>query len=102
MNWSVAAQPRRWLLCALALAWEQQPLLNGCDRARKIMNLHNFSFSIDQDQIATLIWDMKDRSMNVITPEVMNELERVVAKVSDDPAIKGCVITSGKATFSGG
>jgi 3-hydroxyacyl-CoA dehydrogenase/enoyl-CoA hydratase/3-hydroxybutyryl-CoA epimerase len=66
------------------------------------MNLHNFSFSIDQDQIATLIWDMKDRSMNVITPEVMNELERVVAKVSDDPAIKGCVITSGKATFSGG
>ncbi len=66
------------------------------------MNLTNFRFETDADGIATLTWDMPGRSMNVITPEVMAELDQVIDKVAGDEAIKGCVVTSGKDSFSGG
>jgi 3-hydroxyacyl-CoA dehydrogenase/enoyl-CoA hydratase/3-hydroxybutyryl-CoA epimerase len=66
------------------------------------MNLTNFRFETDADGIATLTWDMPERSMNVITPQVMEELDQVVDKVASDEAIKGCVIVSGKEAFSGG
>lgn len=66
------------------------------------MNLTNFRFETDADGIATLTWDMPERSMNVITPEVMAELDQVVDQVAADEAIKGCVIVSGKESFSGG
>ncbi len=66
------------------------------------MNLVNFRFETDADGIATLTWDMPERSMNVITPQVMEELNHVVDKVASDEAIKGCVIVSGKDSFSGG
>jgi 3-hydroxyacyl-CoA dehydrogenase/enoyl-CoA hydratase/3-hydroxybutyryl-CoA epimerase len=66
------------------------------------MNLTNFRFETDADGIATLTWDMPDRSMNVITPEVMAELDQLVDKVASDEAVKGCVVTSGKESFSGG
>jgi 3-hydroxyacyl-CoA dehydrogenase/enoyl-CoA hydratase/3-hydroxybutyryl-CoA epimerase len=66
------------------------------------MNLVNFKFEIDTDGVALLTWDMPGRSMNVITLEVMDEIEQVVDRVGADPTIKGCVITSGKETFSGG
>jgi 3-hydroxyacyl-CoA dehydrogenase / enoyl-CoA hydratase / 3-hydroxybutyryl-CoA epimerase len=66
------------------------------------MNLNNFTFATDTDGIATLTWDMKDRSMNVITIEVMDELDKVIDHVAATDAIKGCVITSAKEAFSGG
>ena len=66
------------------------------------MNLTNFRFETDADGIAVATWDMPGRSMNVITPEVMEELNQIVDKVASDEAIKGCVITSGKESFSGG
>lgn len=66
------------------------------------MNLTNFRFETDADGIATLTWDMPERSMNVITPQVMEELNQVVDKVAGDEAIKGCVIVSGNEAFSGG
>ncbi|MEF3366990.1 3-hydroxyacyl-CoA dehydrogenase NAD-binding domain-containing protein [Methylocystis sp. 9N] len=66
------------------------------------MNLVNFRFETGADGVALAIWDMPERSMNVITPEVMDELEQIVDKVSSDAAIKGCVIASGKNAFSGG
>lgn len=66
------------------------------------MNLVNFRFETDADGIATLTWDMPERSMNVITPQVMEELNQVVDKVASDEAIKGCAIVSGKESFSGG
>jgi 3-hydroxyacyl-CoA dehydrogenase/enoyl-CoA hydratase/3-hydroxybutyryl-CoA epimerase len=62
----------------------------------------NFRFEIDGDGIALATWDMPGRSMNVITPEVMEDLSRIVETVAGDEAIKGCVITSGKEAFSGG
>jgi len=66
------------------------------------MNLTNFRFETDADGIATATWDMPGRSMNVITPELMAELDQVIDKVASDETIKGCVITSGKEAFSGG
>jgi 3-hydroxyacyl-CoA dehydrogenase / enoyl-CoA hydratase / 3-hydroxybutyryl-CoA epimerase len=66
------------------------------------MKLNNFTLDTDTDGIATLTWDMKDRSMNVITAEVMDELEKVIEHVATTEAIKGCVITSSKDSFSGG
>ncbi|KAB1071086.1 3-hydroxyacyl-CoA dehydrogenase [Methylobacterium planeticum] len=64
--------------------------------------LQNFRFETDPDGIALATWDMPGRSMNVITPEVMDELGRIIDAVAGDAAIKGCVITSGKDNFSGG
>src|SRR4051794_25141802 len=66
------------------------------------MNLSHFSFDVDADGIALAIWDMPGRSMNVITLEVMDELSEIVERVASDAAIKGCVIASGKESFSGG
>lgn len=66
------------------------------------MELTNFRFDVDADGIALATWDMPGRSMNVITPDVMAELSQIVETVASDEAIKGCVIASGKDSFSGG
>ena len=66
------------------------------------MKLSNFRFATDADGIALLTWDVADRSMNVITVDWMNELGSVIDHVVADAAIKGCVITSGKESFTGG
>ncbi|MFN3764749.1 MAG: 3-hydroxyacyl-CoA dehydrogenase NAD-binding domain-containing protein [Aliihoeflea sp.] len=62
----------------------------------------NFTVETDADGIALVTWDMPDRSMNVFTEEVMDELDKIIDQVAGDAAIKGAVITSGKDTFSGG
>jgi 3-hydroxyacyl-CoA dehydrogenase / enoyl-CoA hydratase / 3-hydroxybutyryl-CoA epimerase len=66
------------------------------------MKLTHFRFETDADGIALLTWDMAGRSMNVITREVMDDLQAVIDHVAGTEAIKGCVIASGKETFSGG
>ena len=62
----------------------------------------SFKLDVDSDGIALVTWDMSDRSMNVITMDVIAELGTVVDKVANDAAIKGVVITSGKQAFCGG
>ncbi|WP_046119918.1 FAD-dependent oxidoreductase [Ensifer aridi] len=66
------------------------------------MSYTNFKIETDADGIALVTWDMPDRSMNVITREVMEELNAIVDQTAADPAVKGVVITSGKSSFSGG
>jgi len=66
------------------------------------MTYKNFTVETDADGIALVTWDMPDRSMNVFTEEVMDELEKIVDAVAADAAVKGAVITSGKDSFSGG
>jgi 3-hydroxyacyl-CoA dehydrogenase / enoyl-CoA hydratase / 3-hydroxybutyryl-CoA epimerase len=66
------------------------------------MKLNAFKFDVDADGIATATWDMADRSMNVITVEVMDEMDKIIDHVASTESIKGCVITSGKDAFSGG
>ncbi|MCC2110527.1 MAG: enoyl-CoA hydratase/isomerase family protein, partial [Hyphomicrobiales bacterium] len=66
------------------------------------MTYKNFTFETDKDGIALITWDMPGRSMNVITMEVMDELEKIIEAVAGDDAVKGAVISSGKPAFSGG
>ncbi len=61
-----------------------------------------FHLDIDPDGVAHAIWDMPDRVMNIITFAVMDALDGLIDTVAADPAIKGCVISSGKDSFSGG
>jgi 3-hydroxyacyl-CoA dehydrogenase/enoyl-CoA hydratase/3-hydroxybutyryl-CoA epimerase len=62
----------------------------------------NFTVETDADGIALVTWNMPDRSMNVFTEEVMDEIDRIIDQVVADAAINGAVITSGKESFSGG
>ena len=62
----------------------------------------SFKLDVDSDGMALVTWDMGDRSMNVITMDVIAELGTIVDKVANDAAIKGVVITSGKPAFCGG
>ena len=64
--------------------------------------MSSFKVEVDADGIALVTWDMPERSMNVITMDVIAELGGIVDKVANDAAIKGAVITSGKSTFCGG
>jgi len=62
----------------------------------------NFRLDVDGDGIALITWDMADRSMNVITTGVIEELGALVDKITADTAIKGVAVTSGKDAFCGG
>jgi len=66
------------------------------------MTYTNFTVETDSDGIAVITWDMKDRSINVFTLAVMDELDAVMDALTADAAVKGVVFTSGKSTFSGG
>ena len=62
----------------------------------------NFKIETDADGIALVTWDMPEKSMNVFTAEVMEELNAIVDATAADAAVRGVVFTSGKSTFSGG
>ncbi|MET0747762.1 MAG: 3-hydroxyacyl-CoA dehydrogenase NAD-binding domain-containing protein, partial [Rhizobium sp.] len=62
----------------------------------------NFSAETDSDGISLVTWDMPGKSMNVFTAAVMDELDAIIDASVADTAIQGVVITSGKASFSGG
>ena len=67
------------------------------------MTYTNFTVETDADGIALVTWDMPDKSMNVFTEEVMDEIDAIIDQVVADDAIKGAVFTSGKKdSFSGG
>jgi 3-hydroxyacyl-CoA dehydrogenase/enoyl-CoA hydratase/3-hydroxybutyryl-CoA epimerase len=66
------------------------------------MTYKNFTIETDADGIALVTWDMPDKSMNVFTLEVMDELDAIIDQVVADAAVKGAVFTSGKSSFSGG
>ena len=42
------------------------------------MTYKNFTIETDADGIALVTWDMPDKSMNVITVEVMEELDAII------------------------
>jgi len=63
---------------------------------------NTIKYDVDADGIALLTIDLPGKSMNVLTPEFMKELERCVTQAADDDAVKGLVLTSGKAAFIAG
>lgn len=62
----------------------------------------NFTLETDADGIALVTWDMPEKSMNVFTAQVLEELDAVIDATVADAGVKGVVFTSGKSTFSGG
>ncbi len=61
-----------------------------------------FTTDIDADGVATITWDLPGKSMNVLNEEGIAELDAAVDAALADAAVKGIVITSGKADFAGG
>ena len=56
----------------------------------------------DSDGIATITWDVADKSMNVMSFEGLETLNDLIDDALGDDAVKGIVVTSGKDTFAGG
>ncbi|HEY2068973.1 MAG TPA: 3-hydroxyacyl-CoA dehydrogenase NAD-binding domain-containing protein [Rhizomicrobium sp.] len=61
------------------------------------MELTNFKWDQDADGIVTLTWDVPGRTMNVLTTSAIAELAQAAEAIAADAAVKGLVITSGKA-----
>ncbi|NOT39192.1 MAG: 3-hydroxyacyl-CoA dehydrogenase [Alphaproteobacteria bacterium] len=61
------------------------------------MELKVFKWNQDADGIVTLTWDDPERSMNVLSNKALADIGSAIVKIAGDAAIKGVVITSGKA-----
>jgi 3-hydroxyacyl-CoA dehydrogenase/enoyl-CoA hydratase/3-hydroxybutyryl-CoA epimerase len=62
------------------------------------MTMENFELDIDADGIALITFDVPGKSTNTISAAVTRELAEIADKLKTDAAIKGAVITSGKAS----
>jgi len=60
--------------------------------------MENFKIDVDADGIALITFDVPGRSMNTLTGAVMQEIPEWVERIKTDDAIKGAVLTSGKAS----
>ncbi|MEM7493334.1 MAG: 3-hydroxyacyl-CoA dehydrogenase NAD-binding domain-containing protein [Pseudomonadota bacterium] len=60
------------------------------------MNLETFKFDIDADGIAHAVFDVPGRSMNTLTGKAIADIIAITKEVSENDAIKGLVISSGK------
>jgi len=64
--------------------------------------MKTIEYTVDADGVALITIDVKERSMNVMTPEFLSDLAEVVEKLATDDSAKGAVITSGKDSFMAG
>ncbi len=64
--------------------------------------MSDFHYDVDADGIATISWDVPNKSMNVMSRAGFLELDSLIDKVLADDAVKGAVITSSKPDFAGG
>ncbi len=64
--------------------------------------MKHFTLDIDKDGIALITFDSPERSMNVLSQDVITEIGEWVGKITEDEGIKGAVITSGKKAFCAG
>jgi 3-hydroxyacyl-CoA dehydrogenase/enoyl-CoA hydratase/3-hydroxybutyryl-CoA epimerase len=63
---------------------------------------NTIQYTVDGDGIALLTIDLPGKSMNVLTPELMEDLETLTDRITRDEQVKGAVITSGKKAFIAG
>ena len=64
--------------------------------------METIEFNTGADGIAVLTIDVKDRSMNVMTPAFLADLAGAVDRLATDDSVKGAVITSAKDSFMAG
>ncbi len=62
----------------------------------------DFTMKTDADGIATITWDVKNKSMNVMTLDAWDILDGLIDDALSDDAVKGVILTSGKDSFAGG
>ncbi len=63
---------------------------------------NTIQYAVDTDGIALLTIDLPGKSMNVLTPELMEDLATLTKQAAADDAVKGIVLTSGKQAFIAG
>lgn len=61
--------------------------------------MNTLQISKRADGVAVITIDMPDRSVNVFTPALVEDLEVAVEQILSDAEITGAVITSGKSSF---
>ena len=66
------------------------------------MAFKNFKTETDADGIVLVTWDTPGRSMNVLDETSITELEAIIKQTTEDAAVKGVVITSGKEALCAG
>lgn len=64
--------------------------------------MKTIEFQVDKEGIAELTIDVKERSMNVMTPEFLADLSTAVDRIATDDAVRAVVITSAKDAFMAG
>ena len=64
--------------------------------------MKTIDYQVDRDGVAILTLDVKDKPMNVITPEFMADIKELGARIAADDQVKGAVLTSGKDSFMAG
>jgi len=62
----------------------------------------DFTMTTDADGVATIIWDVTRKSMNVMSTEAFGLLSDLIDRALADAGVKGIVITSAKQDFAGG
>jgi 3-hydroxyacyl-CoA dehydrogenase/enoyl-CoA hydratase/3-hydroxybutyryl-CoA epimerase len=62
----------------------------------------DFTYAVDADGVATITWDVKAKSMNVMSTEAFFDLSTKIDAALADGAVKGVILTSGKKDFAGG
>ncbi|MBF9060335.1 3-hydroxyacyl-CoA dehydrogenase [Rhodobacterales bacterium HKCCSP123] len=62
----------------------------------------DFTMEKGADGVAVITWDVKDKSMNVLSREALVVIDGMIDDALADDSVKGIVITSGKDSFAGG
>ncbi|MGB3250690.1 MAG: 3-hydroxyacyl-CoA dehydrogenase NAD-binding domain-containing protein [Tabrizicola sp.] len=62
----------------------------------------DFTMTTDADGVASIVWDVKSKSMNVMSTEAFATLNGLIDTALADASVKGIIITSGKKDFAGG
>ncbi len=60
------------------------------------------NYNVDSDGIATITWDMPDRSMNVLNEKSITAFADAMQKSLKDDKVKGVILASGKESFIAG
>jgi len=64
--------------------------------------METIDYKVDADGVAIATVDVKDKPMNVITDEFMDDIFEVAQRIATDDNVKGAVVTSGKNSFMAG
>src|SRR5207248_9924270 len=60
------------------------------------------NYNVDTDGIATITWDMPNRTMNVLNEASITAYQGALDTALKDDKVKGIIVTSGKADFIAG